>query len=167
MASASNERCARFARRLKRLPDAVVAGKYTGDMNAAGQREGNGQCKYADGAVFEGTFKANVAQWPGTFRFADGSRYEGKFEPTTRSGKGTFRWADGRAEIIAFASNAAVGEGAGWSADGTEAWRLVDGDRQEGTLDLETAASIAQQLGLAVPNIIAEAGGEEEEAAAE
>ena len=158
---------ARFARRLKRLPDAVVAGKYTGDMNAAGQREGNGQCKYADGAVFEGTFKANVAQWPGTFRFADGSRYEGKFEPTTRSGKGTFRWADGRAEIIAFASNAAVGEGAGWSADGTEAWRLVDGDRQEGTLDLETAASIAQQLGLAVPNIIAEAGGEEEEAAAE
>ena len=151
----------KFARRLKRLPDAVPAGKHTVT------EEGVERCSYADGAVYEGAFKAGVASWPGKFRYADGAVFEGHFEPRTRSGRGTFRWADGRAEVIAFEANDAIGDGAGWSADGTEAWQLIDGQRKEGSLSLEDAAAIAQKLGQAVPNLVKEAEGEEGEAAAE
>ena len=82
------------------------------------------------------------------------------YENTNMPANCTRRAAEPRSDTT---SRAAVqdlkiaGGGAGWSADGTAAWPLIDGERQEGALDLEAAAAIAQRLGLAVPNLIAEA----------
>jgi len=153
----------RMSRRLARLPFAVLAGKYSGETDGAGKRAGQGKCKYADGAVYEGTFAADVATFPGSFKFADGVVFElALMKQQTRSGKGTFRWKSGAAEITAFASDAPVGEGAGWSADGKEAWRLLDGQRQEGALELADAEAVAKRLGLAVPNLVAPEGEGEE-----
>ena len=104
-----------------------VKGEYEGAWNAAGELEG----------------------W-GVFRYADGDVYEWEWVAGEREGRGMYRSADGLALVTRWKAGADVGEGAAWSADRATAWRLQD-DEVVAKISLEEAARIAQALGLAVP----------------
>ena len=86
----------------------------------------------------------------GRYRFVDGNVYEGEFKAGKQEGRATFRYADARAEVGRYVAGADAGEGCGWSADGTQAWRLRDGEMVE-EISLATAAKIAAAVGLPVP----------------
>ena len=53
------------------------AGEYVGERNAAGEMEGRGKYVYADGAVYEGEWKADKKEGRGIFRSSSGAVYEG------------------------------------------------------------------------------------------
>ena len=55
-------------------------------------------------------------------------------------GAGTYLYADGRADVSAYEGGAEVGEGARWSPDRTQAWRLQKGqlDGRGETFDVES-----------------------------
>jgi hypothetical protein len=94
------------------------SGVYEGERNVAGQMEGRGIERYADGAVYEGEFKADKREgrgkyvWPsgavydgewkadkiegcGKYVFADGDVYEGEFKAGKQEGRGIYRYANG------------------------------------------------------------------------
>eukprot|EP00980_Cylindrotheca_fusiformis_P011790 scaffold2816_cov121-Cylindrotheca_fusiformis.AAC.6 len=64
-------------------------GKVVNDL-----REGRGRLEYADGRVFEGTFKADDAV-QGTLTFPDGGKYIGALNDGKRHGIGIYYFADG------------------------------------------------------------------------
>ena len=68
---------------------------YTGQRNKAGQEEGRGTFRTADGAFYEGEWRNGELEGFGTFRYADGNVYEGEWKHGKREGRGTFRTADG------------------------------------------------------------------------
>ena len=150
-------------------------GEFVGECNAAGQREGRGTDTFANGNVYEGEYKADKREGRGkytlasgevydgewkegkmdgafTFTFVNGDIYEGIFNSGIMERKFTyiFTFASGKVETSRFAAYAPVGEGARWSLDRQEAWRLRDGKRGE-SISLEEAARIAAELGLPVP----------------
>ena len=54
--------------------------EYEGERNAAGEREGRGVERYADGDVYDGEWKAGEREGRGVYRWADGRVYEGECE---------------------------------------------------------------------------------------
>jgi hypothetical protein len=151
------------------------AGTYDGERNEAGEREGRGVYRFADGGVYEGEWKGNLqegrgvmwyasgsvytGEWSagtqegrGLFRFASGSEYDGMWKGGQRHGKATYRCADGRAEVATYKDGANDrGEGAMWSADRRVAWRILrDGEYVE-EISLAEARSIAERIGEPVP----------------
>jgi hypothetical protein len=159
------------------LSGEVQEATYEGEYNAAGQREGRGTVRYADGEVYEGEWKADKMEGHGTYRaahgdvyegewkadkmegrstmrYADGDVYEGEYKANKKEGRGTYRFANGRAMVSRLKADAPVGKGTAWSADRQTAWRMRDGKRRE-EITLEEAARIAQRLasalGLPVP----------------
>jgi hypothetical protein len=150
-----------------------VAGEYVGEKNAAGEMEGRGKYVFADGAVYEGEFKADQKEGRGIFRyangnvyegewkadkkegrgkyvFADGSVYEGEFKAGKKEGQGTFLYACGNIEVGFYKADTGVGEGVQWTADGRSAWQLQDGKVVK-TISLEEAERRVERLGLPMP----------------
>ena len=150
-------------------------GLYEGERNEAGERDGRGCYRFADGGVYEGSWVSNLqegygvmryasgsvyeGQWEqgmqngrGVFRFASGSEYDGEWVRGKRHGRATYRYADGRAEVARYRDGANDrGEGAMWSADRRVAWRIVrDGEYVE-EISLTAAKSIADGIGEPVP----------------
>ena len=80
--------------------DDSITSEYEGEYNAAGEKEGYGTEKFANGDTYEG-------QWKG-----------GKIE-----GRGTYRFANGAVEVGFYKAGKVVGEGVQWTADGHTAWR--------------------------------------------
>ena len=124
---------------------------YEGERNAAGEREGYGTVRFADGGVYEGQWKGGKREGRGTYRFADGNVYEGEYKAGNREGRGTFRFADGSADVWVWKAGAPVGEGLRWSADGSTAWRLRDGGTKVEVISLEEARRVAAEHGLPLP----------------
>jgi len=77
---------------------------YEGEYNAAGEYEGRGVMRYADGDVYDGEWKAGMKEGRGVYRCANGIVVSGFYK-----------------------QGADVGEGVMWMADGQQAWRLRDG----------------------------------------
>ena len=73
----------------------AVDGTYDGARNAAGEKEGFGTFRFANGDVYEGEWKAGQREGRGTFRFADSAVYEGEYKADKKEGRGTYRYADG------------------------------------------------------------------------
>ena len=71
------------------------SGVYEGERNAAGQMEGRGIYRWADGDVYEGEWKAGNMEGRGIYRFADGDVYDGEFKADKREGRGIDRYASG------------------------------------------------------------------------
>ena len=61
------------------LPAAATA--QTGKCLSGDCFKGKGKYEYADGSIYEGTFKMGVASGKGTLKFKDGSTYEGDLLP--------------------------------------------------------------------------------------
>ena len=72
-----------------------VKAVYEGEYNAAGQKEGYGTCRYANGDGYEGQWKGGKPEGRGTYRFADGDVYEGEYKAGKKEGRGTERFATG------------------------------------------------------------------------
>jgi len=151
-------------------------GVYEGERNAAGEKEGRGTYRFADGNVYEGEWKGDKKEGNGTHRYADGDVYHGEWKRDEKDGIGTYRYADGdvyegeykggvkeglgtyhyvkeggEAEVTRCRAGDPVGEGAWWSANRHRAWRLLDGELVE-EISLARAAAIATRIGLPVPS---------------
>ena len=105
----------------------AVKGTYEGERNAAGEREGKGIFRYADGRVYDGEYVGNKME-----------------------GRGTYRHANGNVQVCRYLAGVLVGEGVIWLADRKTAWRILDGAAVE-EVSLEEAAAIAARVGLPVP----------------
>ncbi|EOD04780.1 hypothetical protein EMIHUDRAFT_125657, partial [Emiliania huxleyi CCMP1516] len=99
-----------------------------GERNEAGEAEGRGVCRYPDGAVYDGEWKADK-----------------------KEGRGVYRFADGVVDSCFYKQSAPVGEGVRWLADGQRAWRLRNWHRVE-EISLEEARQTAERLGLPLPS---------------
>ena len=70
-------------------------GDYDGEYNSAGEREGRGTLKRADGAVYQGEFKAGKMEGVGTLLLASGAQYTGEFKAGVKEGHGVYSYTNG------------------------------------------------------------------------
>ena len=73
----------------------VQEGVYEGERNAAGEYEGYGTMRFAEGTVYEGKWKGGKREGRGTLRLANGDVYEGEYKGDKFEGRGTYRHTDG------------------------------------------------------------------------
>jgi hypothetical protein len=59
------------------------------------KRQGQGECRWADGSSYVGEWDQNVMHGVGVWTDGQGKRYEGSFDHGKRSGFGTFSWPNG------------------------------------------------------------------------
>ena len=139
---------------------------YLGEYNAAGEFEGRGVMRYANGDVYEGEYKAGEKEGRGVYRFADGDVYDGEWKAGKYEGRGVTRYADGTVDSClykpgtwsregvgwaAFSRRRFYQEGVRWEADGRRAARLHDEEEEE-EISLEEARQTAERLGLPIPS---------------
>ena len=67
---------------------------YDGEFKA-GNKEGHGTMRYADGTVYEGAWVDGHFEGHGKMRYANGFFYEGTFKGSMKDGRGTMRYPDG------------------------------------------------------------------------
>ena len=70
-------------------------GRYEGEVNAAGDPEGEGSLEYPGNdeflrQIYEGQFVAKKAHGKGTMRWNQGDKYEGDWKEGLRHGKGEY-----------------------------------------------------------------------------
>ena len=101
---------------------------------------GEGEWRSAAGDVYCGAFVDDVFHGLGKYTDANGNILSGTFQNGAMDGAGTYLYADGRADVSAYEGGAEVGEGARWSPDRTQAWRLQKGqlDGRGETFDVES-----------------------------
>ena len=148
-------------------------GKYEGDLNSRGERDGygvfvadngneyegewkndkrsgHGKAKYNTGDVYIGSWKNCKRHGHGSMHIENGDVYEGGWNNGYKDGPGTYRWRDGEVDVSRYSSDYRVGEGVRWSADRKRAFRLIRGNVQD-EIDLGEADQIAATLGLSPP----------------
>ena len=113
---------------------------------------------YPDGSKYYGEVHGGKIDGQGEFTDVDGNRYVGSFTDGAYNGSGTYYLAGGRAEVSRYLQGREMGVGAAWSADRQTAWRLVaasaaDGAPKPVAISLDSAALIAEGLGLPVPPV--------------
>ena len=149
-------------------------GKYDGDLNSQGERDGYGVFVADNGNTYKGEWKSDkrhghgealyntgdmyIGSWMnckrhghGTMHIENGDVYEGGWNNGFKDGPGTYRWRDGEVDVSRYSSDYRVGEGVRWSADRNRAFRLVRGNIQD-EIDLGEADQIASGLGLPTPS---------------
>lgn len=68
---------------------------YEGEYNVAGQREGHGVCRLANGNVYEGQWKADQYEGRGKYTVRRGDVYEGQYKAGVMEGHGMMTFANG------------------------------------------------------------------------
>jgi len=101
----------------------VPKGEYEGEYNAAGEREGRGVMRFANGNVYDGEWKAGKREGRGVMRFADGEVYDGEWKAGLPEGRGVYRYAD---------DDVYEGEFKAGTREGRGVYRLANGDVYEG-----------------------------------
>ena len=138
------------------LADVKMKGSvYEGQRNAAGKPEGYGKCRFANGNVYEGQFKAGKKEGHGKLTYAygvgGGAVFEGEFKDNDREGPGTMRYNDGMVKVGFYKLNKAAGEGVKWEADGATAWQTTDG-KEHTKIDITETQKVLEKLGLELPS---------------
>jgi len=117
-------------------------GSFIGEVNASGERHGQGAMIYERGSVYKGAFAHDkFSGEKGVYTWPDGDEHEGAWKDGERHGKGIFRKADGTVEYSMYEAGVAVGDGVAWSADRTTAHKMLDGEAKS-----EISLSMAQKL---------------------
>lgn len=93
------------------MPEDVVLrypeGRYEGEVNSAGEPEGQGVLEFAgndehERMLYEGEFKAKKAHGRGMMKWREGDKYDGDWRDGLRHGKGTYlskvSWMKGEVE---------------------------------------------------------------------
>lgn len=148
-------------------------GKYHGQVNEFGERNGHGQMTYTQGDKYAGEFLRDQRYGMGKYVFMDGCKYIGEWKNDVfdgvgtyydpygniyhsgwkkgmRNGLGMFIFADGRVEVGLCAANFHVGLGIRWSANRSEAWEVIDG-RVTRKLPIFGAKKVSEINGLPIP----------------
>lgn len=99
---------------------------YTGQY-VNGKRTGEGRFYFSNGDMYVGGFDEGVIHGFGRYYYASGQRFEGDFVQGKRRGKGKLQRTDGSLDIGVYKNDVRFGIGVRWSADRTQAWKLVDG----------------------------------------
>ena len=95
---------------------------YSGDCNTAGQRQGRGTLRRADGSIFEGGFQANKLDGHGVLREANGTVYDGSWKAGVKEGPFTVTQPDGRALLLRYHDDEPYGLGVRFSESRDAAW---------------------------------------------
>ena len=61
---------------------------YVGATDTNGDRQGVGNCTYADGSVYEGSWLNGTRHGKGKYTFSNGAIYDGMWEHNMMHGKG-------------------------------------------------------------------------------
>ena len=74
--------------------------RWTGTWayNAAGEFEGRGVFRHANGGVYDGEWKADMMEGRGKDTYADGDTYEGEWVAGQREGRGKYTFANGKVD---------------------------------------------------------------------
>ena len=132
-----------------------MEGVYEGEYNEAGQKEGYGTLRYADGDVYEGQWYNDTCRAPLSYLASIASGrcvgYEGEWKADKQEGRGTYRHADGAVDVSFYKAGDPVGEGVYWTADGQKACRMRDGTPVKPKLSLEEARRVVAEHGLPLP----------------
>ena len=144
---------------------------YTGQWKE-GKKHGKGKYVLTNTNSYEGEWVEDEMHGEGVYatrvigKDAITSLYEGQWEHDHRAGAATTTYADGDVEVQRWEpgplhdapggpaptrSDRRVGPGVRWCADGTKAWRLLDGIAGD-EIELEEAATIAATIGRPVPD---------------
>jgi len=110
---------------------------------------------FPDSGTYYGEVADGDIQGAGEYNDAKGNRYIGEFSDGLFDGVGTYFFSNGVAEAGRFLAGVAVGVSVGWSADRSEAYRLVavdGGGAQRRVVSVEAAAELADGIGVPVPS---------------
>jgi len=111
------------------------------------QRHGQGIMTYKSGDTFTGNFQNNVFHGWGIYLWSDGDKQRGTWQHGLRHGPCIFHHA--ASDVVEYGyydqEGKVVGEGVRLNAERTKAWKLVDGKRLEGTIELEEAERIVAE----------------------
>ena len=70
-------------------------GAYRGQVDANNLRQGHGEMRWKNGAVYEGEWNRDQIDGNGKYIWPEGMRYEGQFKANRIDGKGVGTWPDG------------------------------------------------------------------------
>eukprot|EP00984_Skeletonema_dohrnii_P002061 scaffold690_cov76-Skeletonema_dohrnii-CCMP3373.AAC.1 len=110
------------------------------------QRHGQGIMTYNSGHTFTGNFENNVFHGWGIYLWNDGDKQRGTWQNGLRHGPCVFHHA--ASDVVEYGyydQGKVVGEGVRLNAERTVAWKLVDGKRLEGTIEMEEAERIVAE----------------------
>jgi hypothetical protein len=116
--------------------------QYTGEYNGAGEAEGHGNLRDAEGGIYDGGFKGGKKHGKGTLRAPDGAVYEGGWKAGEKEGGFTIRFPDGSVELCRFHEGTRHGLAVRWSADR----RKVSSVRHAPLIDFDMEPWIVRQL---------------------
>ena len=110
------------------------------------QRHGQGIMTYNSGHTFTGNFQNNTFHGWGIYLWNDGDKQRGTWQNGLRHGPCVFHHA--ASDVVEYGyydQGKVVGEGVRLNAERTVAWKLVDGKRLEGTIEMEEAERIVAE----------------------
>ena len=116
---------------------------YQGARNERGEKEGYGTYTFEDGTRYKGQWLAGQQNGNGTMKMASGAVYVGEWREAQKHGAGTYYWPDGRIEVGHYDRDKSVGTGVMWSADGYQAWRIVDDGLEVAEISMAEANAIS------------------------
>merc|ERR1712161_34573 len=120
-------------------------GSFIGELNASGERHGQGTMVYESGSVYAGAFANDkYSGSKGVFTWSDGDEHEGEWKDGERTGKGIFRKADGSVEYSIYIAGSREGAGVMWSADRKTATKLME-QEYETEISLPMAEKMAKE----------------------
>lgn len=138
-----------------RFTDNGIEGYYLGDFRTDTnnnlpiqplQRHGQGIMTYNSGDTFTGNFQNNVFHGWGIYLWNDGDKQRGTWYNGLRHGPCIFHHsASDIVEYGYYNEGKVVGEGVRLNAERNKAWKLVDGVRLEGTIEMEEAERIVSE----------------------
>jgi hypothetical protein len=120
----------------------TFTGKYVD-----GLRSGSGKMYFADGDLYNGTWKNDQMHGEGgKYHYACGKSFEGTFYNGQRQGKGKIQHVSGKLDILRFGNDRPEGQGVRWSADRSKAWLLTKNGRcKKKRISTAQAVSIGYQ----------------------
>merc|ERR1719253_1423215 len=131
-------------------------GSYEGDVDGAGERQGEGKMTYHSGNYYEGGFVDGKFECDkGVYRWADGDEYEGSWKAGERFDKGMFTNADGTVFYSEYKDGEAKGDGVWWSADRKTAHSLLDGVKKLELFTEEAEAFAKEKFNRSIPDVLA------------
>ncbi len=68
---------------------------YEGERNAAGEKHGEGNCRYSNGDYYAGQWEHNKKHGQGFYRYANGDTYTGEFANGYKDGPGIYIYQSG------------------------------------------------------------------------
>lgn len=95
-----------------------VSGENGAQCLSGNCRDGEGECSYADGSVYRGSFQSGLRHGIGSMQYPDGSVFFGRWENDEKTGEGTSLFSDGSEFKGIFKNGQPDGEGIFIASDG-------------------------------------------------